>query len=148
MSRKRQRNLFEKPEGAGDWRRQPPLNPRAHLKRDLVQVMAGSRFSRPQIVDRMNQAFRLAELPNRVSLAKLDAWAAASKAALPDLLEMEFFCWAAESRLPLWGQAGRLGAVLVDSREQKYLELGKAEYELRRLNQRARRLREEIEEKD
>jgi hypothetical protein len=147
MSKKRQGSLFEAPEAGEIWLEKPPLNSRAHLKDDLVRTMAASQFSRAQIVDRMNLAFKLADLPNRVSLAKLDAWAAPSKAALPDLLEAEFFCWAAESRLPLARQAERLGALLVDRGEQRYLELGKTEQERRRLGQRARRLRQEIEEK-
>jgi hypothetical protein len=147
MSKKRQGSLLEELETREVWPARPPLNPRAHLKTALFRTMKDSRWSRPQIVDRMNTAFKLAELPNRVSLARLDAWAAMSKPALPDLLEAEFLCWAAESRRPLAGQAERLGALLVDGQEKKFLELGKAEHELRQLGKTARRLRQEIEDK-
>lgn len=147
MSRKRQKSLFEEPESGGNWQERPPLDPRPHLKEDIARTMAASRFSRVQIVDRMNLAYKMAGLPARMSLAKLDAWAAKSKLALPDLMEAEYLYWAAGSRLPLAGQAERSGAYLVSPEDQKYLELGKAEQELRRLNQKARRLRQEIEEK-
>jgi hypothetical protein len=146
MSRKRQQNLFGEPEKGESWLEKPPLNSRIYLKDDLARMMAASRFSRAQIADRMNQAFRLAELPNRVSPAKLDAWAARSKSALPDILEAEFFYWAVESRLALARQAERLGALLVNQRERNYLELGKTEEELRRLGQKRRQLREQIGE--
>jgi hypothetical protein len=147
MSKSRQRNLFEAPETGGNWLERPPLNPRPHLKEDIARTMAASRWGRGQIVDRMNLAYKLAGLPGRMSLAKLDAWAAKSKTALPDLMEAEFFYWAAGSRLPLAGQAERAAACLVSREDQKYLELGKAQQELRRLGKTARRLQQEIEDK-
>lgn len=147
MSRKRQRSLFEEPEAGANRQERPPLNPRPHLKEDIARTMAASRFSRAQIVDRMNLAYKMAGLPARMSLAKLEAWAAKSKSALPDLMEAEYFYWAAGSRLTLAGQAERSGACLTTPEDRKYLELGKAEQELRRLSQKARRLRQEIEAK-
>ena len=147
MSRNKQRNLFEAPGTGGNRLERPPLNPRPHLKEDIVRTMAASRFSRVQIVDRMNLAYKMAGLPASMSLAKLDAWAARSKSTLPDLMEAEYFYWATGSQLPLAGQAERCGACLVTIEDQKYLELGKAEQELRRLSKEARRLRQEIEDK-
>ncbi len=147
MSRKRQRSLFEEPGVGGNWLERPPLNPRPHLKEDIARTMTESRFSRPQIVDRMNLAYKMAGLPARMSLAKLDAWAAKSKSALPDLMEAEYFYWAATSRLVLEGQAERMGASLVDPKGRKYLDLGKEVLELRRASREVRRLRQEIEDK-
>ena len=147
MGKKRQLRLFKEPESGGAWLEEPPLNPRPHLKAEIAQTMDGSRWSRPQIAERMNYAFKMAGMPNRVTLARLDAWAARSKTALPDLLEAEFFYWAAEGRLPLAGQAQRASACLVSREEEKFLKLGRAEHELRRLNQETRRLRQEIEGK-
>jgi hypothetical protein len=147
MSKKWQPSLFEGPEGGGAWLERPPLDPLPHLKEEIARTMKASPYSRPQIVERMNLAMKLAGLAGRLSLARLDAWAAKSKTALPDLQEAEFFYWAAGSRVVLAGQAQRAGAALVTPEDRKFLELGKAEHKLRELGRKARRLRQEIEEK-
>lgn len=147
MSKKRQRSLFEEPETGGFYLERPPLNPRPHLKEEIAQTMAASRFSRAQIVDRMNLAYKMAGLPARMSVAKLDAWAAKSKSALPDLMEAEYFYWAAGGMAPLMGQAERAGAFLGTKEDRKFMELGKDEFELRKLSQRVRQKRQEIEDK-
>jgi hypothetical protein len=144
MSRKQQRRLFEEPEPGRDWLERPPLDPTPHLKEDLVWMMKVSCFSRAEIVERMNFAYKMAGLPGRMSLARLDAWAAKSKKALPDLREAEYLYWAAANLVPMAGQAGRAGAGLINQDDKRVLDLGKTEQELRRLGQKARRLRQEI----
>ncbi len=110
MSRKRQRNLFEEPGTGGNWLERPPLNPRPRLKEAIRQMLSGCRFSRPQIAERMNRAFKAEGLPNRVSVPRLDAWAADSKANLPETVELPVLCWAAESALRLAALNGCLQA--------------------------------------
>lgn len=145
MSKKRQRNLFEEPATGCNWLERPPLNPRPRLKEAIRQMLAASRFSRPQIADRMNRAFMAEGLANRVKVARLDAWAADSKPNLPETVELPVLCWAAESTLPLAALNGCLRLRLISEAEARRLELGRLEDESKRLAQEARRLRQEIE---
>ena len=146
MSKKRQRSLFDEPETGGNWLERPPLNPRPRLKEAIRQMLAESRFSRPQIAERMNRAFAAEGLPNRVKVVRLDAWAADSKPALPDVVEVPVLCWAAESALPLAALNGCLKLRLIDAAEGRLLDLAKTEQTRRALDKKARRLRQEIEE--
>ena len=148
MSKPRQRNLFETLEAGGNWLERPPLNPRPRLKEAIRQTLAGCRFSRSQIAERMNRAFQAEGLPNRVKTARLEAWAADSKPALPETVELPVFCWAAESSLPLAALNGCLRLRLVDAAEARRLDLAKLEDESKRLAVQARRLRQEIEAKE
>jgi hypothetical protein len=147
MSKKRQRSLFEEPEAGGNWLERPPLNPRPRLKEAIRQMLAGSRFSRPQIAERMDRAFVAEGLANRVSVARLDAWAADSKTNLPETVELPVLCWAAESVLPLAALNGCLRLRLITEPESRRLDLARMEDESKRLALKARRLRMEIEEK-
>lgn len=147
MSRKRQRSLFEEPEAGGNWLERPPLNPRARLKEAIRQTLAGCRWSRPQIAERMNRAFMAEGLANRVKTARLDAWAADSKPNLPETVELPVLCWAAESVLPLAALNGCLRLRLVSEAEARRLDLARMEDESKRLAVKARRLRQEIEDK-
>ena len=146
MSKPRQRNLFETPETGGNWLERPPLNPRPRLKEASRQTLAGCRFSRPQIVERMNRAFQAEGLPNRVKTARLEAWAADSKPALPETAELPVLCWAAESVLPLAALNGCLKLRLIDANEGRLLDLARTEATRRELDKKARRLRQEIED--
>jgi hypothetical protein len=146
MSKPRQRNLFEAPGAGGNWLERPPLNPRPRLKEAIRQTLAGCRFSRPQIAGRMNLAFQAEGLANRVTVPRLDSWAADSKPALPEVVELPVLCWAAESALPLAALNGCLKLRLVDAGEARRLDLAKMEDESKRLAVKARRLRLEIDE--
>ena len=147
MSKNRQRSLFEEPETGGNWLERPPLNPRPRLKEAIRQMLAGSRFSRPQIAERMNRGFMAEGLANRVTVARLDAWAADSKTNLPETVELPVLCWAAESVLPLAALNGCLRLRLITEKDSRRLDLARMEDESKRLALRARRLRQEIEEK-
>jgi len=116
-SKKRQRSLFDEPEAGGNWLERPPLNPRPRLKEAIRQMLATSRFSRQQIAERMNRAFLAEGLPNRVTLPRLDSWAADSKPALPETVELPVLCWAAESALPLAALNGCLRLRLINEPE-------------------------------
>jgi len=146
MGKKRQRNLFEEPETGGNWLEKPPLNPRPRLKEAIRQMLAASRFSRPQIAERMNRAFMAEGLPNRVKVARLDAWAADSKPNLPETVELPVLCWAAESALPLAALNGCLRLRLINEQDSRLLDLARTEQTRRALDKVARRLRQEIEE--
>ena len=146
MSKKRQRSLFEEPGTGGNGLERPPLNPRPRLKEAIRQMLAASRFSRPQIAERMNRAFKAEGLANRVSVPRLDAWAADSKTNLPETVEVPVLCWAAESALPLAALNGCLRLRLIDEKEGRLLDLAKTEQTRRALDKKARRLRQEIED--
>ncbi|MCL4503847.1 MAG: hypothetical protein M1438_18645 [Deltaproteobacteria bacterium] len=146
MSRKRQRNLFEEPGIGGDWLSRPPLNPRPRLKEAIRQMLADSRYSRPQIAERMNAAFIAEGMKNRVTVSRLDAWAAESKANLPEVEELPALCWAAESVLPVAALNGSLKLQVINAEEAQRLRLARLEDESKRLAKQARRLRQEIEE--
>lgn len=146
MSKKRQKSLFDEPETGGNWLERPPLNPRPRLKAAIRQMLTGCRFSRAQISERMNLAFKAEGLSNRVSVARLDAWAADSKRNLPETVELPVLCWAAESALPLAALNGCLRLRLITEPEARRLDLAKMEDESKRLAVKARRLRQEIEE--
>ena len=147
MSRKRQKSLFEEPQAGGNWLERPPLNPRPRLKEAIRQMLGASRFSRAQVAERMNRAFMAEGLANRVKTARLDAWAADSKPNLPETVELPVLCWAAESVLPLAALNGSLRLRLMDEAEARLLDLAKTEQRRRELDKRARRLRQEIEDK-
>lgn len=147
MSRKRQRSLFEEPGAGENWLERPPLNPRPRMKEAIRQTLAASRFSRAQIVERMNRAFMAEGLYNRVTLARLDAWAADSKPALPETVELPVLCWAAESALPLAALNGCLRLRLIDEAEGRLLDLAKTERKIKELSQKRRRQEQEITER-
>lgn len=148
MSKKRQRSLFEEPGIGGDWLEKPPLNPRPRMKEAIRQTLAASHFSRPQIAERMNRAFLAEGLPNRVKVARLDAWAADSKPILPDTVEVPVLCWAAELALPLAALNGCLRLRVINEQEARRLDLARLEDESKRLTVKARRLRQAIEDRD
>jgi hypothetical protein len=145
MSKVRQRNLFEEPGTGGNWLERPPLNPRPRLKEAIRQMLAGCRFSRPQIAERMNLAFKAEGLPNRVSVPRLDAWAADSKGNLPETAEVPVLCWAAESALPLAALNGCLRLRLINEEEGRLLDLAKTERQIKMLSRRRRRQENELE---
>jgi hypothetical protein len=147
MSKPRQRNLFETPETGGNWLERPPLNPRPRLKEAIRQTLAGCRFSRPQIAERMNRAFKAEGLPNRVSSARLESWAADSKPALPETVEVPVLCWAAESALPLAALNGCLKLRLIDEKEGRLLDLAKTEWKIKELSRKRRLQEQEITER-
>jgi hypothetical protein len=134
-------------EGGGNWLERPPLNPRPRLKEAIRQTLAGCRFSRAQIAERMNRAFQAEGLPNRVTAPRLDSWAADSKPALPETVELPVLCWAAESALPLAALNGCLKLRLIDEAEGRLLDLAKTERQIRELSQRRRRQEQEITER-
>lgn len=146
-SRKRQRSLFEAPETGGNWLERPPLNPRPRLKEAIRQTLATSRWSRAEIVGRMNQAFQAEGLFNRVTMPRLDSWAADSKPALPETVELPVLCWAAESALPLAALNGCLKLRLIDEAEGRLLDLAKTERKIKELSQKRRRQEQEITER-
>lgn len=146
-SRKRQKNLFTEPEAGREWLERPPLNPRPRLKEAIRQTLDGSPYSRPQIAERMNRAFQAEGLGNRVTGARIDSWAADSKPALPETVEVPVFCWAAGSALALAALNACLKLRLVTAQEGRRLDLARMEDESKRLAQEVRRRRQELEER-
>jgi hypothetical protein len=95
----------------------------------------------------MNQAFQAEGLSNRVTAARIDSWAADSKPALPETVELPVLCWAAESPLPLAALNGCLRLRLINEKEGRLLDLAKTERQIKELSQKRRRQEQEITER-
>ena len=117
----------------------------------MRQAIKESRFSRDEIVDRMNRAGAAEGLTgsreNLVTVAALDAWVAESKSNLIPLRLLPLFCGAVESLLPLKVLADCLGAEVIDADEAKILALAKIDLEVKRLARQKRRLSQELQER-
>lgn len=129
----------------------PSLNPVSRLKASMRQAISESRYSREQIVDRMNSIAASEGLKtgrsNKVSLAALDAWVAESKEGnVISVGLLPAFCLAADTLLPLKVLASCLQADVIDHKEVKVLSLAKMEIESKKLARQKRRLQREIEE--
>lgn len=97
MAVKGQGSLFAGPEAGAGESEALSLNVRGRLKEAMRRTCKESRFSRPQIADRMNAQAVVEgiELKRPITTAAIEGWLAASKANLPDLDLAPLFCWAA-----------------------------------------------------
>jgi hypothetical protein len=147
MSREKQGSLLNRPEEGARGDSAPPLNLGSRLKAAMRRAVRESRWSREQIVDRMNaQAVVEGVLPRRggkFTQAALDGWLAASKANLPDPVSLALFCWAAESRGPVGVLAGSLEAGVVGEEKLRLLAWAENRLALRRLQRRDKQLEPE-----
>ena len=140
MSEVRQLNLFG-----------PSLNVTSRLKESMRQAIRDSRFSREQVIDRLNkvaasEGLRLGR-SNKITLAALDGWLAESKDGnLISVALLPAFCWAVESVLPLKVLAGSLGADVITEGESKILAFARMDIEQKRLARQKQRLQQEIGE--
>lgn len=129
----------------------PSLNPVLRLKGAMRQAIRGCRFSREEIVERLNRQAMLEGLGGRrgqkLSLAALDGWVAESKGTLIPLELLPLFCWAVESILPLKVLAAGLGAEVITGEERVLIELARVDQEAKRLARVKARLVQQIEEK-
>ena len=129
----------------------PSLNPISRLKSAMRQAVKDSKFSREQIVDRLNEVaasegLRLGR-SDRITLAALDGWLAESKDGhLISVALLPAFCQATESLLPLKVLAACLGADVITEGDGKILALARVELEQKRLVRQKRRLQQEIGE--
>ena len=147
MSRKKQGSLFGSPEEGRRGYDAPPLNLLSRLKAAMRQAAAESRFSREEIVDRMNDTARdegiLERRGKRFSLAQVEGWLAASKNNLPDAETMALFCWAAEGTHPVAVLAGSLGAGLIAGEQVRLLAWAENEINIKALLKQRKRLEPE-----
>ena len=129
----------------------PILNPSLRLKGALRQAVKECRFSREQIVERLNQQARIEGLGGRrtqkLSLAALDGWLAESKETLPPVELLPLLCWAMETLLPLRVLASCNGAEVITAEELVLMELARVDREAKRLARRKANLLQQIEEK-
>ena len=148
MSRKQQRSLFEKPPSRALRPSDPSLNLMGRLKAAMRQTADESRFSREEIVDRMNQLAEaegiLARRGRKFTLAQVEGWMAGSKNNLPDAEALALFCAGAEGNLPLAVLAGGLGAAVIDESRVKVLEWAENELAIRQLTRRRKQLEPEV----
>ena len=147
MSREKQGNLWCSPENGGRGFDAPPLNLLSRLKAAMRQAVKDSRFSREEIVDRMNRQAEVEGIRARrgrpISLAALDGWLAGSKNNLPDPELLALFCWAAESSGPVGVLAGSLEARLVNEDQGRVLDWAENELKIKHLCKRRRQLEPE-----
>lgn len=135
---KRQQSLFG-----------PSLNPTSRLKAAMREAIRSGKYSREQIVDRMNEAARQEGLGggrgSKISVAALDGWMAETKGNMIPVGLLPLFCWATESVEPLLVLAACLNATVITEAESKLLELARIDQETKRLARRRRILASEIE---
>ena len=147
MSREKQGSLWCNPENGARRFDAPPLNLLSRLKAAMRQAAGQSRFSREEIVDRMNRQAEvegiLARRGRPISLAALDGWLAGSKNNLPDPELLALFCWAAENSGPVGVLAGSLEARLIDEDQGRVLDWAENELKIKHLCKRRRQLEPE-----
>ncbi len=127
---------------------QPSLNPVSRLKAAMRLAIKEGRWSREQVVERMNEAAAIEGLSNgrgqRLTVAALDGWMAESKGNMIPVGLLPLFCWAAENMGPLKVLAACLEGEVIGPEEKKLLEWARLEQEGRKLARRKKRLAEEI----
>jgi len=147
MSREKQGRLWCSPENGGRRFSAPPLNLLSRLKAAMRQAAGQSRFSREEIVDRMNAQAEVEGILYRrgrpISLAALDGWLAGSKNNLPDPELLALFCWAAENQAPVGVLAGSLEGRLINEDQGRVLDWAENELEIKRLSRRRQQLEPE-----
>lgn len=129
----------------------PSLNPTLRLKGAMRQAVKDCRFSREEIVARMNAQAVLEGLGGRrnqkLTVAALDGWLAESKETLPPVEILPLFCWAAESLLPWQVLASCNGAEVITDDDLVLMELARVDRESKKLSRRRASLVQQIEEK-
>jgi len=130
----------------------PSINPVTCLKTSMRQTLKDSRWSREQVVDRMNEIAAREKLKvgraARITVALLDAWVAESKGNVIPLGLLPVFCVAAESLSALEVLAACCQAKVVGERDARILEAAKLDLAVKRLSTRRRKLQREILEED
>lgn len=98
------------------------------LKAAMVHGLAESRLSREQVVERMNRLLAEAGVNVAITKASLDKWVSLSSPGhLIPLRLLPAFCQVVETTAPLAVLAAPLGAVIAGPREQRLMELGRAQ---------------------
>jgi len=147
VTAKGQGRLWPEPETGGLAPEAPPLNCRARLKEAVRRSLEGNRLSRELIAERMNELARQegVRLRRPVTLAVVDAWAALSKTALPELGEVPLFCAATGRDYLLEALGGCRGRRLIGPGEARLLAWAEKEWAIRRLTKDKRALEPQIE---
>lgn len=127
----------------------PSLNVTSRLKAAMRDAVKSGKFSREQIVDRMNEAARREGLGggrgSKITVAALDGWMAETKGNMIPVGLLPLFCWAAETIEPLRVMAACIDAIIITEEESKLLELARLDQEAKRLARRRRILASEID---
>ena len=126
----------------------PSLNPVSRLKAAMRSAIKSGKWSREQIVDRMNEVAAMEGLSNgrggRITVAALDGWMAETKGNMIPVGLLPLFCWAAESLEPLRILAACLEGEVIGEEDRRLLEWARLEQESRRLAKRKKKLAEEL----
>lgn len=115
------------------------LNVSSELKKAMIQAIKESSLSRPQIVDKMNEFLQAEGLEEDVSLDVLNSWTKEDPRRIIPTRLIPFFCKATHSIEPITALARVLGALVIQGDQLNLLELGIAEYEKIRAQQREAR---------
>jgi hypothetical protein len=117
------------------------------VKRAIRLALTGSRLSRDQIVDRMNEIAVREGLRSTISKASLDNWAKDSDPhRLPSLTWTVIFCKAVDDFNVLTELAQPFGLEVINKRQQNLLEWAEADLQRRKATRRAERALAEIED--
>jgi hypothetical protein len=116
------------------------------VKRALRLALRGSRLSREQVCDRMNELAAQEGMRKQISKATLDNWTKDSDPdRLPSLAWLVIFCEVLEATGPLEALARPLGFRVIDREQGRILKWGQADLERRRAVRRAEAALAEIE---
>lgn len=129
----------------------PSLHVDSAVKAAMNKALRGSRMSREQLVDAMNE---LAETEGirlsggnakRLQLSTLEKWLAPfDREHIPSLKALAIFCKALGASEPMQALVAPLGLRLIDERQAKLLERAEIEEEIRTLKRRKQRIEADL----
>lgn len=121
------------------------------VKAAMRQAVKDSPYSREQVVDRMNALASSAGVRlaagngSSLSLATFEKWLNPGEADhMPSIRALGVFCKAAGTAAPLEALAETLGFGVVDERGAKLLEWAEHEMQIKRLQQKKRRIEADL----
>jgi hypothetical protein len=128
----------------------PSLNPVPRVKEAMRQALKGSKWSREQVVEKINDLARAEGLSTNGRAQKatpemLDKWVSQSGDHIIPWKLLPIFCRVVEDVGPLAALAAPVGAVVIDKQDALLLEWARAEIKGRQLKKRQRQLSERLE---
>lgn len=123
------------------------LNPIHEVKRQIRRALSASRFSRDEVVDRMNAIAREEGIHKTVSKATLDSWTKDSDPdRMPSLFWLVTLCHVLRTEAPISALVQPLDCAVMTKSDRSLLLWARAEMEKRRVTKRARLALQMIEE--
>ena len=125
------------------------LNPIAHVKEAMRQAIKGTKISREQVVDRMNELARIEGMTTggrakAITTDLMDKWLSNSAEHLIPWKLLPIFCCVVECIDPIRPLVSLVDAHVISDREWEILEWAKLENKKRAINRKQRILEEKI----